>query len=120
MKSLPHWSDLPLERDWEEEVLEYAINTFPYADDFNFLPGFHGDEREVLTGLLEAGLLRIGFYYEEMLSDLKIFYFLQVYDNTFIILGKDANLRVEIVTEGGGMFPLDDEQYLELSQTKLN
>lgn len=120
MKQQNEWSQLSSENEWEETVLEYAIETFPYKEVFEYLPGYQGDDREFLIEMIESEVLKIGFYFEEMQEDLAIFYFLQIYDETYVVLGFDAEVRVEIASEEAEIFQLDDEQYIALSQIQLN
>ncbi len=120
MKQQEDWAELRLESGWEEMILEYAIDTFPYKDAFEYLPGYQGDEREFLTDLVDSGVLKIGFYFEEMQEDLTIFYFLQVYDETYLVLGLDAEIQVEIFPDDDGIFQIDEEQYMDLYQVYLN
>ncbi len=116
MKVQSDWVELCLGSEGDEMLLEYAIDTFPYKEAFEHLPGYQGNDRAFLTELIDSGLLRIGFYYEDMQEDLTIFYFLQIYDDTYIVLGFDAEVRVEISTEGAGVFQLDEEQFMSLCQ----
>ncbi len=118
MKPREEWEDLS--GDWEEVVLQYAIDTFPYSDAFEYLPGYEGNDREVLSNLIDSGLLKIGFYYEELQEGLTIFYFLEVEEENYIVLGLDAAIRVEIPIDVDGIFRLDDEQYIDLLQIQIN
>ncbi|MBF0279810.1 MAG: hypothetical protein HQM13_18575 [SAR324 cluster bacterium] len=120
MKLQNDWAELRLESGWEEMILEYAIDTFPYKDAFEYLPGYQGDEREFLSELIDSGVLKIGFYFEEMQEDLTIFYFLQIYDETYIVLGLDSEIQVEIFPDDDGIFQIDEEQYIDLHQLFLN
>ena len=109
-------TDFSLVNNWEEMVLEHAIETFPYKEVFEYLPGYRGDDRKFLVEMIESSVLKIGFYYEEMQEDLTIFYFLQMYDETYILLGFDNEIQVEIASDEAEIFPLDDEQFLALTQ----
>lgn len=120
MKLQNDWAELYSESGWEEMVLEYAIDTFPFTEAFEYLPGYQGDDRQFLTELIESGLLKIGFYFEEMQENLTIFYFLQTYDEKYIVLGLDADIRVEIFPDDEDIFQLDEEQYIDLCQIHLN
>ena len=54
-----------LEANLEGAILEYAINTFPFADSFDYFPGLeNADFRETLTEMITNGGLKVGFYYE--------------------------------------------------------
>ncbi len=120
MKSPNDQGNSCLDNELEEMVLEYAIDTFPYTEAFEYLPGYDGDDRQLLIDLIDAELLKIGFYYEEMQENFTIFYFLQIYDETFIVLGLDSKIRVEISSEDNGIFQLDESQYIDLCQIRPN
>ena len=63
-----------LEANLEGAILEYAINTFPFADSFDYFPGLeNADFRETLTEMITNGGLKVGFYYEEMAGFLRAF-----------------------------------------------
>ena len=110
------------EEGLEEAILEFAIDTFPYREAISQLPE-HGIDgyRQTLSGLIDSGMLKIGFYYEEMLENLIIFYFLRMDDENFIVLGLDPeSIQVNIPDEVEGIFRLDEEQYLDILQLPLS
>ena len=55
-----------------------------------------------------------------MQEDLTIFYFLQIYDETYLVLGLDSEIQVEIFPDDDGIFQIDEEQYMDLYQVYLN
>ena len=76
-----------VEADLEGAILEYAINTFPFAESFDYFPGLeNADFRETLTGMITNGGLKVGFYYEEMQESLILFYFLRAVSYTHLTL----------------------------------
>ena len=111
-----------LEANLEGAILEYAINTFPFADSFDYFPGLeNADFRETLTEMITNGGLKVGFYYEEMQESLTLFYFLKVRDHAHIVLGLDPeNVQVAINEDIDGVFRIDEEQYIELLQIPLS
>lgn len=111
-----------LEANLEGAILEYAINTFPFADAFEYFPGLEAEDfRETLTEMIGNGGLKVGFYYEEMQDSLTLFYFLRVLHQTHIVLGLDPeNIQVSINEDIDGVFRIDEEQYLELLQIPLS
>jgi hypothetical protein len=110
-----------LESNLEGAILEYAINTFPFADAFEFFPGLEEEDcRDTLTELVQNGGIKVGFYYEEMQDSLTLFYFLRVHDQTHVVLGLDPDrVQVAIDEDFDGVFRLDEEQYIELLQIPL-
>lgn len=130
MKQQIEWTDLGITKDWSDEsstscewediIMEYAISTFPHLDAFDYLPGYVGEDKQILGELIQTGCLKIGFYYEEMLEGLTLFYFFQVDDVNFVVLGLDNGIQVEIPTDVQGIFRLDEEQYLDLMQVLIN
>jgi hypothetical protein len=111
-----------LEAHLEGAILEYAINTFPFADSFDYFPGLeNADFRKTLTEMINNGGLKVGFYYEEMQESLTLFYFLKVRNQAHIVLGLDPeNIQVAINEDIDGVFRIDEEQYIELLQIPLN
>ncbi|MGK5092270.1 hypothetical protein WDW89_09715 [Deltaproteobacteria bacterium TL4] len=111
-----------LEDGLEEAILEYAIDTFPYREAFEQIPGHAMEEyRETLADLIEAEVLKIGFYYEEMQESLIIFYFLRIDVENYIVLGLDPEkVQVHIPSEIEGIFRLDEEQYIDILQIPLS
>lgn len=108
--------NLELDSDWEDAILEYAIDTFPYMDTLEYMHGAEADDREVLAEMIEGGLIQIGFYYEDLQESLTIFYFLNIEEGNYLVLGLDPSIRVEIPDDLEGIFRLDDEQYMDLLQ----
>lgn len=120
MKKQSNWSQLDSDSEWEEKVLEYAINAFPYMDALDFVSDHPIEDHEIVSELIHQELLKVGFYYEKMTEVLTIFYFLNVDGNTYIALGLDGGLRLEIETKNRELFPISEEQYIELCHIKLN
>jgi len=110
-----------LEEGLEEAILEYAIDTFPYKEAFEQIPGHEVEEyRQTLSDLIEADVLKIGFYYEEMQESLIIFYFLRIDEENYIVLGLDPDkVQVHIPSDVEGIFRLDEEQYIDILQIPL-
>ena len=51
-----------IEANLEGAILEYAINTFPFADSFDYFPGLeNADFRETLTEMITNGGLKVAF-----------------------------------------------------------
>ena len=111
-----------LEANLEGAILEYAINTFPFADSCEFFRGLDNSAvRETLTEMINNGGLKVGFYYEEMQESLTLFYFLKVRNQAHIVLGLDPeNVQVAINDDIDGVFRIDEEQYIELLQIPLS
>mgnify|MGYP006989119110 FL=1 len=69
----------PLEQGLESVILEYAISTFPFSGAFENVPGYRENELpDLIQGLINEGIVKVGFYYEEMQENLTIFYFLRL------------------------------------------
>ena len=111
-----------IEDGLEEAIIEYAIDTFPYRDAFEQIPGHETSEyRETLADLIETRVLKIGFYYEEMMENLIIFYFLRIDEENYIVLGLDPDkVQINIPREVEGIFRLDEEQYIDILQIPLS
>ncbi|MBF0236444.1 MAG: hypothetical protein HQM12_01965 [SAR324 cluster bacterium] len=116
-----NFESVSVENGLEDAILEYAIDTFPYRETFSQIPGHKDDEyRETLSELIDAGVLKVGFYYEEMQENLIIFYFLQCDEENYLVIGLDPEkVRVNIPGDVEGVFRLDDEQYLDMLQMPL-
>lgn len=110
-----------IEEGLEEAILEYAINTFPYIEAFEHLPGYEeSDFRQTLSDLIDASVIKIGFYYEDMQDNLVIFYFLHTDEENYIVLGLDPEkVQVNISSDIEGVFRLDEQQYVEILQIPL-
>ena len=100
----------------ETAIVDHAIKTFPYFEAFEKLPGFQKEQVPVLlSDMVSTGMLKIGFYFEELQDYLTIFYFLRAKDDCHIVLGMDPKeLSVSISPEIKGVFRLSEEQYVNL------
>ena len=105
----------------ETAILEYAINTFPYCEAIEYLPGYEEtDFRDTLIDMINQRAIKIGFYYEEMQGNLILFYFLHLGQDNHIVLGLNPKrVRIVISQDMGGIFCLNEEQYIELLQIPL-
>ena len=109
-----------VEQGLESVILEYAISTFPFSGAFENVPGYRKDELPALIqGLISEGIVKVGFYYEEMQENLTIFYFLRLNDEKHVVLGLDPNEVCVSISKVKGIFRLNDEQYVNLLKIPL-
>ena len=110
----------PLEQGLESVILEYAISTFPFSGAFENVPGYRENELpDLIQGLINEGIVKVGFYYEEMQENLTIFYFLRLNDEKHVVLGLDPNEVCVSISNLKGVFRLNDEQYVKLLKIPL-
>ena len=110
----------PVEQGLESVILEYAINTFPFSSAFENVPGYRQDELPALIqGLISEGVVKVGFYYEEMQENLTILYFLRLNEEKHVVLGLDPNEVCVSISNVKGIFRLNDEQYVNLLKIPL-
>ena len=109
-----------VEEGLESVILEYAISTFPFSGAFENVPGYREDELpELIQGLIFEGIVKIGFYYEEMQENLTIFYFLRLNEEKHVVLGLDPKEVSVSISNVNGIFRLNDEQYVNLLKIPL-
>ena len=108
-------SALLVEQGLESVILEYAISTFPFFGAFENVPGYREDELpELIQGLISEGIVKVGFYFEEMQENLTIFYFLRLNEEKHVVLGLDPKEVSVSISNVNGIFRLNDEQYVNL------
>jgi hypothetical protein len=99
----------------EEAILKYAISTFPFSGAFENIPGLQEDDlQDLIEDLISKGIVKVGFYFEEMQDNLTIFYFLQLDEEKHLVLGLDPNETCVSISNVKGIFRLNDEQYMNL------
>ena len=104
-----------VEQGLESVILEYAISTFPFSGAFENVPGYREDELpELIQGLISEGIVKVGFYFEEMQENLTIFYFLRLNEEKHVVLGLDPKEVSVSISNVNGIFRLNDEQYVDL------
>ena len=104
----------------ESVILEYAISTFPFSGAFENVPGYRENELpELIQGLIFEGIVKVGFYYEEMQENLTIFYFLRLNEEKHVVLGLDPKEVSVSISNVNGIFRLNDEQYVNLLKIPL-
>jgi len=104
-----------VEQGLESVILEYAISTFPFSGAFENVPGYREDELpELIQGLISEGIVKVGFYFEEMQENLTIFYFLRLNEEKHVVLGLDPKEVSVSISNVNGIFRLNDEQYVNL------
>jgi len=104
-----------VEQGLESVILEYAISTFPFSGAFENVPGYREDELpELIQGLISEGIVKVGFYFEEMQENLTIFYFLRLNEEKHVVLGLDPKEVSVSISNVKGIFRLNDEQYVNL------
>ncbi|MDP7174853.1 MAG: hypothetical protein QF647_01440 [SAR324 cluster bacterium] len=104
-----------VEQGLESVILEYAISTFPFSGAFENVPGYREDElAELIKGLISEGIVKVGFYFEEMQENLTIFYFLRLNEEKHVVLGLDPKEVSVSISNVKGIFRLSDEQYVNL------
>ena len=109
-----------VEEGLESVILEYAISTFPFSGAFENVPGYREDELpELIQGLIFEGIVKVGFYYEEMQENLTIFYFLRLNEEKHVVLGLDPKEVSVSISNINGIFRLNDEQYVNLLKIPL-
>ena len=109
-----------VEQGLESVILEYAISTFPFSGAFENVPGYREDELpELIQGLIFEGIVKVGFYYEEMQENLTIFYFLRLNEEKHVVLGLDPKEVSVSISNVNGIFRLNDEQYVNLLKIPL-
>ena len=109
-----------VEEGLESVILEYAISTFPFSGAFENIPGYREDELpELIQGLIFEGIVKVGFYYEEMQENLTIFYFLRLNEEKHVVLGLDPKEVSVSISNVNGIFRLNDEQYVNLLKIPL-
>lgn len=109
-----------LEQELKNAILGYAISTFPFSDAFENVPGYRSDELyDLIEGLVTEGVVKIGFYYEEMQESLTIIYFLQLNEEKHMVLGLDPNEVCVSISNVNEIFRLNDEQYMNLLKIPL-
>ena len=109
-----------VEEGLESAILEYAISTFPFSGAFENVPGYREDELpELIQGLIFEGIVKVGFYYEEMQENLTIFYFLRLNEEKHVVLGLDPKEVSVSISNVNGIFRLNDEQYVNLLKIPL-
>ena len=109
-----------LEQDLESVIFKYAIRTFPFSSAFENVPGYREEELpELIQGLISEGIIKVGFFYEEMQEDLTIFYFLRLSKEKHLVLGLDPKEVSVFISNVNGIFRLSDEQYVNLLKIPL-
>ena len=104
-----------VEQGLESVILKYAISTFPFSGAFENVPGYREDELpELIQGLISEGIVKVGFYFEEMQENLTIFYFLRLNEEKHVVLGLDPKEVSVSISNVNGIFRLNDEQYVDL------
>ena len=110
----------PLEQGLESVILEYAISTFPFSSAFENVPGYREEELpDLIEGLISEGIVKVGFYYEEMQENLTILYFLRLDEEKHVVLGLDPNEVCVSISNVDGIFRLNDDQYMNLLKIPL-
>ena len=109
-----------MEQGLESVILEYAISTFPFSGAFENVPGYREDELpELIQELIFEGIVKVGFYYEEMQENLTIFYFLRLNEEKHVVLGLDPKEISVSISNVNGIFRLKDEHYVNLLKIPL-
>ena len=104
-----------VEQGLESVILEYAISIFPFSGVFENVPGYREDELpELIQGLISEGIVKVGFYFEEMQENLTILYFLRLDEEKHVVLGLDPKEVSVSISNVNGIFRLNDEQYVNL------
>ena len=108
------------EQELETAILEYAISTFPFSSAFENVPGYREEELpDLIEGLISEGIVKVGFYYEEMQENLTILYFLRLDEEKHVVLGLDPNEVCVSISNVDGIFRLNDDQYMNLLKIPL-
>ena len=109
-----------VEQELETAILEYAISTFPFSSAFENVPGYHEEELpDLIEGLISEGIVKVGFYYEEMQENLTILYFLRLDEEKHVVLGLDPNEVCVSISNVDRIFRLNDDQYMNLLKIPL-
>ena len=109
-----------MEQELETAILEYAISTFPFSSAFENVPGYCEEELpDLIEGLISEGIVKVGFYYEEMQENLIILYFLRLYEEKHVVLGLDPNEVCVSISNVDRIFRLNDDQYINLLKIPL-
>ena len=109
-----------VEQELETAILEYAISTFPFLNAFENVPGYRKEELpDLIEGLISEGIVKVGFYYEEMQENLTILYFLRLDEEKHVVLGLDPNEVCVSISNVDGIFRLNDDQYMNLLKIPL-
>ena len=109
-----------VEQELETAILEYAISTFPFSSAFESVPGYREEELpDLIEGLISEGIVKVGFYYEEMQENLTILYFLRLDEEKHVVLGLDPNEVCVSISNVDGIFRLNDDQYMNLLKIPL-
>ena len=110
-----------VEKGLESVILDYAISTFPFAGAFESVPGYRKDELHLLIQeMISEGIVKVGFYYEEMQQNLTILYFLRLTEEKHMVLGLDPQKVTVGISNVKGIFRLNDEQYMNLLKIPLS
>ena len=97
-----------------------CIRDSPFYGAFESVPGYSEEElSDLIEGLVSDGVVKVGFYYEEMQESLTIFYFLRLNEEKHVVLGLDPNEVCVIISNVNGIFRLNDEQYVNLLKIPL-
>ena len=109
-----------VEQELEVAILEYAISTFPFSSAFENDPGYREEALpNLIEGLISEGIIKVGFYYEEMQENLTILYFLRQDEEKHVVLGLDPNEVCVSISNVDGIFRLNDDQYMNLLKIPL-
>ena len=109
-----------VEQELETAILEYAISTFPFSSAFENVPDYREEELpDLIEGLISEGIVKVGFYYEEMQENLTILYFLRLDEEKHVVLGLDPNEICVSISNVDGIFRLNDDQYMNLLKIPL-
>ena len=107
-------------QELETAILEYAISTCPFSSAFENVPGYREEELpDLIEGLISEGIVKVGFYYEEMQENLTILYFLRLGEEKHVVLGLDPNEVCVSISNVDGIFRLNDDQYMNLLKISL-
>ena len=68
----------------------------------------------MIQGLISEGIIKVGFYFEEMQENLTILYFLRLDEEKHVVLGLDPKEVSVSISNVNGIFRLNDEQYVNL------
>jgi len=109
-----------VEQELESAILQYSISTFPFLSAFENVPGYREEEfPDLIEGLISEGIVKVGFYYEEMQENLTILYFLRLDEEKHVVLGLDPNEVCVSISNVDGIFRLNDDQYMNLLKIPL-
>ena len=109
-----------VEHELENAILKYAISTFPFSSAFENIPDYREEElSDLIEGLISDGIVKIGFYFEEIQENLTILYFLRIDEEKHVVLGLDPNEVCVSISNVDGIFRLNDDQYMSLLKIPL-